>query len=71
MDIVGDSETLGKPAGSDIRQGKSTYVSLLGLDGAGHQLHAQILKAQAAIKPLGERASFLNELAFYIEERKH
>ncbi|MCO1600038.1 polyprenyl synthetase family protein [Desulfosporosinus nitroreducens] len=71
LDIVGDSETLGKPAGSDIRQGKSTYVSLLGLDGAGHQLHAQILKAQAAIKPLGERASFLNELAFYIEERKH
>jgi len=71
LDIVGDSETLGKPAGSDIRQGKSTYVSLLGLEGAGHQLHAQILKAQAAIKPLGERASFLNELAFYIEERKH
>ncbi|MCB8816492.1 polyprenyl synthetase family protein [Desulfosporosinus shakirovi] len=71
LDIVGDSETLGKPAGSDIRQGKSTYVSLLGLEGAGHQLHAQRLKAQAAIKPLGKRASFLNELAFYIEERKH
>jgi len=71
LDIVGDSETLGKPAGSDLRQGKSTYVSLLGLEGAGHQLHAQIVKAQAALKPFAKKASFLNELAHYIEERKH
>jgi len=71
LDIVGDSETLGKPTGSDLRQGKSTYVSLLGLDGAGHQLHTQILKAQSALKPFNEGAIFLNELALYIEERKH
>lgn len=71
LDIVGDSETLGKPAGSDLRQGKSTYVSLLGLESAGQELHAQILKAQAALKPFGTKASFLNELACYIEERKH
>lgn len=71
LDIVGDSETLGKPAGSDLRQGKSTYVSLLGLEGAEHQLHAQIVQAQAALKPFGSKASFLNELARYIEERQH
>jgi len=71
LDIVGDSETLGKPTGSDLRQGKSTYVSLLGLEGAGQQLHAQTLKALSALKPFAERAIFLNELAHYIEERKH
>lgn len=71
LDIVGDSQTLGKPAGSDLRQGKSTYVSLLGLEGAEHQLHAQIVQAQAALKPFGSKASFLNELARYIEERQH
>ena len=71
LDVVGDSATLGKPAGSDLRQGKSTYVSLLGLEGAKHQLHAQILKAQSALKLFDEGAIFLNELANYIEERQH
>ncbi|AFQ43058.1 polyprenyl synthetase family protein [Desulfosporosinus meridiei] len=71
LDVIGDSETLGKPAGSDLRQGKSTYVSLLGLEGASEELHSQILKAQAAIKPFGQKGNFLNELALYIEERKH
>jgi len=71
LDVVGNSEILGKPAGSDLRQGKATYVSLLGLEGAEHQLHAEILKAQAALKPFDEDAIFLSELAFYIEQRQH
>lgn len=71
LDIVGDSETLGKPAGSDLRQGKSTYVALLGLEGAVQQLHDQIVQAQAALQPFAGKALFLKELALYIEERKH
>ena len=71
LDVVGDSETLGKPAGSDLRQGKSTYVSLLGLEGAGRELHTQILKAQSALKLFNESAIFLSELANYIEQRQH
>ncbi len=71
LDVVGNSEILGKPAGSDVRQGKATYVSLLGLEGAEHQLHAQILKAQSALKPFDEGAIFLSELAHFIEQRQH
>lgn len=71
LDVVGNSEILGKPAGSDLRQGKATYVSLLGLEGAEHQLHAQILKAQSALKPFDEGAIFLSELAYFIEQRQH
>jgi len=71
LDVVGDSETLGKPAGSDLRQGKSTYVTLLGLEGAGQELHAQILKAQSALTLFAEGAIFLSELADYIEQRQH
>ena len=71
LDVVGNSEILGKPAGSDLRQGKATYVSLLGLEGAEHELHAQILKAQAALKPFDEGAIFLSELAYFIEQRQH
>ena len=34
LDVIGDSETLGKEVGSDALNDKATYVTLLGLDGA-------------------------------------
>lgn len=71
LDVVGNSEILGKPAGSDLRQGKATYVSLLGLEGAEHQLHAQVLKAQSILKPFDKDAIFLSDLAYFIEQRQH
>lgn len=71
LDVVGDSETLGKPIGSDQRQGKVTYVSLLGLEGAGRKMHDQIIKAQSALKLFDKSAVFLSELAYYIEQRQH
>jgi len=71
LDVVGSSEILGKPAGSDLRQGKATYVSLLGLEGAKGQLHTQILKAQTALKSFNGGATFLTDLATFIEQRQH
>lgn len=71
LDVVGDSETLGKPAGSDLRHEKATYPSLLGLEGAKRHLRTQVLKAQTALEPLGESARFLMDLANYIEQRQH
>lgn len=38
LDIYGDEEKLGKSVGSDLENHKSTYVSLLGLDGAEEKL---------------------------------
>lgn len=34
LDVTGDEATLGKAVGSDAQNGKATYVTLLGLDGA-------------------------------------
>lgn len=34
LDIISDTETLGKPQGSDQNLNKSTYPALLGLEGA-------------------------------------
>ena len=34
LDVLGDSETLGKNVGSDGENGKSTFVTFLGIDGA-------------------------------------
>jgi len=70
LDVTGDTATLGKPAGSDERQGKTTYPSLLGLD-ESRRLAGE--RAQAAISHLdsftGEEADFLRALARYIVER--
>ena len=45
LDVVAESQTLGKTAGKDAAADKPTYVSLLGLDGA--RARAQDLLAQA------------------------
>jgi len=71
LDIEGDSATLGKPAQSDLRQEKSTYPSILGMEGAKKELEHKTEEAHKALEILGERASFLHELADYIAQRKH
>jgi geranylgeranyl diphosphate synthase, type II len=70
LDVTGDTATLGKPAGSDERQGKTTYPSLLGLP-ESRRLAGE--RAAAAVSHLdsfaGEEADFLRALARYIVER--
>jgi geranylgeranyl pyrophosphate synthase len=34
LDVISDTKTLGKPAGSDIEEEKNTFVTTLGLEGA-------------------------------------
>ncbi|MGE4271612.1 MAG: polyprenyl synthetase family protein [Desulfitobacterium sp.] len=70
LDIEGDSESLGKPAQSDIRQHKATYPSLMGIEGAKSELMNKIDEAHAALEALGERSSFLHDLADFIAQRK-
>jgi farnesyl diphosphate synthase len=74
VDDVLDSEastaTLGKTAGKDSKQGKATYVSLLGAARAREMAEALRGEAHAALAPLGERAGRLRELADFIVLRK-
>lgn len=69
LDVTGDEKLLGKPVGSDAANGKTTYVSLLGL--AGAQLAAQetAASALAVLEPLGDKARLLRELAGYYLQR--
>ncbi|WP_409420781.1 (2E,6E)-farnesyl diphosphate synthase [Pseudaeromonas sp. ZJS20] len=71
LDIVGDTQTLGKPQGSDLALDKSTYPSLLGLEAAqalARQLHDQALSALAE---LPYDTHILHAFADYIVERNH
>lgn len=52
LDVIGDSDVLGKPQGSDQAQNKSTYPALLGLDESKSylgKLHQQALHDLAAL----------------------
>lgn len=71
LDIEADTETLGKPQGSDQEQDKPTYPSLLGLSGAknmAQQMHDHALRA---LQPLGDDVDPLRLLSSYIVERTH
>ncbi|HOY22487.1 MAG TPA: (2E,6E)-farnesyl diphosphate synthase [Cellvibrio sp.] len=69
LDVIADTETLGKQQGADIARNKPTYVALLGLEGArtkAHELHQQAL---AALNEFGASADYLRALSAYIIER--
>ena len=69
LDVVGCTEVLGKPIGIAADCGKSTFVTLFGLDGAKDYLVSETNKAKATLEPLGEKARFLSELADFLLNR--
>lgn len=70
LDVTADSATLGKPAGSDARQGKVTYPSLVGLDESRAMACAEAGRAVDALGELdGDEATFLRELAQVLLDR--
>jgi len=71
LDVTGDTETLGKPQGSDSEQNKPTYVSLLGLEGANQKAQELSDSAVSSLREFSEDADYLRELAVYVIERIH
>lgn len=71
LDVVADTETLGKRQGADAEHDKPTYVSLLGLEGARQHADACHQQALAALDQLPDTLAPLAELSAYIVERTH
>lgn len=70
LDVVGDTETLGKPQGSDEAQEKPTFPAILGLDASRQRALEQHEKALKILQPLDEKADTLRLLSAYIVERQ-
>ena len=70
LDVEGDEKEVGKKTGKDDAAGKSTFVSLLGLQRAHEQ--AEVLADQAAshLEIFGEKSKLLQELAHYVVNRR-
>ena len=69
LDIEGDTETLGKPQGSDMERNKATYPNLLGLEGAKLAARETLDEALGHLADFGEEAGMLRQIALYIVER--
>jgi farnesyl diphosphate synthase len=70
LDETASTETLGKTAGKDLAQHKSTYPSLLGLDGARERATGLFEEARTVVGALPGGAAPLRWLADFIEGRK-
>ncbi|MGF1752864.1 (2E,6E)-farnesyl diphosphate synthase [Vibrio makurazakiensis] len=71
LDIISDTETLGKPQGSDQELNKSTYPSLLGLEGAQQKAQTLLKEALQALDTIPYNTQLLEEFARYVIERKN
>ncbi len=71
LDVEASSEQLGKTAGKDQAQDKSTFPSLLGMDGAKATLAELATTMQEALLPFGARAAALSALAELTVRRSH
>lgn len=71
LDVEGDEKSLGKPIGSDAKNGKSTYVTLMSLDEAKFFAEKTVETAVDALKDFGSEADFLRELVKYLIGRSN
>ncbi|WP_438865271.1 (2E,6E)-farnesyl diphosphate synthase [Neptunicella sp.] len=71
LDVVADTETLGKPQGSDQLANKSTYPSLLGLQNAQNEALALYNQALQALHALPYNTQLLQSFTAYIIQRDH
>ncbi|WED27335.1 (2E,6E)-farnesyl diphosphate synthase [Vibrio sp. DW001] len=71
LDVVSDTETLGKPQGSDQNLNKATYPSLLGLESAQQKAQTLLQEALHALDAIPYNTQLLEEFARYVVERKN
>lgn len=70
LDVIGDEKEIGKPVGSDERNHKSTYVTLLSLEKAEELAKQTVSEGEVALGGFGAEADFLRELLAYLIDRK-
>jgi farnesyl diphosphate synthase len=69
LDVTSDTQTLGKPQGSDQANNKNTFVSKLGLDGAKAELSSHHKQALHALSTLPYNTRYLTLFADYMLTR--
>lgn len=69
LDVVGEQAKLGKDVGSDAAEKKITFPSVFGLDASRRIARDATARAILGLEPLGERGSWLRDLAIFLLDR--
>ena len=70
LDLTSTAEELGKPIGSDLRNEKTTYVSLHGMREAEEAVEEYSKEAVEILENLSEENEFLDQLIVSLIHRK-
>lgn len=71
LDVISTEAELGKPIGSDAREGKNTFMALYGLERCGAYVHELSEQAAAAVDSVFADSAFLQQLARSLADRKN
>ncbi|MGM0874158.1 MAG: polyprenyl synthetase family protein [Bacillota bacterium] len=71
LDIEGNQDLIGKPVGSDTANEKTTYPSILTLQGAKEKLNHHIDHAKTVLYSLSVQSELLEQLCDLIAKRDH
>lgn len=71
LDVEGDTDTIGKPQGSDAARAKPTYPALLGVEGARAHLATLLETTLASLETFGPEADPLRHMAAFVVARSH
>jgi farnesyl diphosphate synthase len=70
LDVTGDEAEAGKAVGKDSGQGKATFVTILGIDGARDRARHLAAQAKDHLAPFGSRADVLRDAVDFVVERR-
>jgi len=70
LDVEGSASATGKPVGQDIAAGKTTFVSILGVERARAQAELLVRQAVAHLDLFKERAELLRQAARFVVDRR-
>lgn len=70
LDVISTSEELGKPVGSDEKNQKTTYISLLGLEKCQNLNRRLTEQAIEKLDSFKDKADFLRKLALWLLNRR-